>query len=58
MCVNCAFSNFVRLKLALVIQFLMVMSHRLEIRRALYLHYSNNKVGGDNSASTATSEAV
>ncbi len=21
------------------------MSHRLEIRRALYLHYSNNKVG-------------
>ena len=39
------FSNFVRLKLALVIQLLMVKFHRFEIRRALYLHYSNNKMG-------------
>ena len=45
--VNSAFSNFVRLKLALVIQLLKVVSYRFEIRRALYLHYSNNKaVGG------------
>ena len=40
--VNSAFSNFVRLKLALVIQLFKVVSYRI----ALYMHYSNNKVVG------------